>query len=78
MDIPKAAPTDNTDDLDRVVVISEIESEKFEGLLNHYVSIGYEITHYQPVSVEIGTRKMSYLDVEYTAILQLKHNLPGA
>lgn len=77
MDIPKAAPSAQLE-IEQVVVISEINRQKFQDTLNEYVVLGYQLTHFATATVDIYDEDdNSCQDVEYTAILQLE-TTPGA
>ena len=71
MNLPQAAPSD---DVDRIVVVTEISVSKFQDLLNEYQRLGYEITHFSTATVDLYDKEDDFKcqDVEYTAIMQLK------
>ena len=78
MSIPKAVPSAQLD-IENVVVISEIDRQKFQDSLNEHITLGYMLTHFSTAAVDVFHEDIdSYQDVEFTAILQLRpeRNLP--
>ena len=78
MSIPKAVPSAQLD-IENVVVISEIDRQKFQDSLNEHIILGYMLTHFSTAAVDVFHEDIdSCQDVEFTAILQLRpeRNLP--
>ena len=70
MSIPKSAPSAQIE-IEAVVIVSEIDKQKFQDTLNEYLMLGYELTHFSTASVDLFNEDSDpYQDVEFSAVLQ--------
>ena len=71
MSIPKSAPSAQLE-IEAVIIVSEIDRQKFQDTLNEYLMLSYELTHFSTTTVDITNEDSdSCQDVEFSAVLQI-------